>query len=381
MKDLLLGIDVGSGGCKISIIDSKGQFVASGTSEVTTYHEHPNWSEQNPSEWYDAVKKALGSAIQNNGINPADIIGIAVDAPTHNAVILDEEMKVIRNTIMWNDSRSFKESQWLMEKHGEEIIEISFNPPSPTWTLPQLLWVKNNEPEVHEKIRHIMFAKDYIRFMLTGTWETDSIDAMGSMFLDAKNKKWSKRLCELASLSVEMMPPIKEPHEVAGGVIPKAAEDLGLTAGTPVIVGTSDTAIECFAAGAVSTGQCVVKMATAATINLPTTGPRPSPKTATYYYVVPDMWYAIQGTNSAALSMRWFRDLFYADKENAYELIDKMAGEIEPGSNGLIFHPYLLGERAPYWDPNLRASFIGVSIFHKIGHFGRAVMEGVTFSV
>ena len=190
MKDLLLGIDVGSGGCKISIIDSKGQFVASGTSEVTTYHEHPNWSEQNPSEWYDAVKKALGSAIQNNGINPADIIGIAVDAPTHNAVILDEEMKVIRNTIMWNDSRSFKESQWLMEKHGEEIIEISFNPPSPTWTLPQLLWVKNNEPEVHEKIRHIMFAKDYIRFMLTGTWETDSIDAMGSMFLDAKNKKW-----------------------------------------------------------------------------------------------------------------------------------------------------------------------------------------------
>lgn len=384
MNEYLLGIDIGSGGCKISILDSEGNFVASGTSEVTTYHQHPTWSEQNPADWYQSLKIAFNKAIASSGVDPKDIKGIGVDAPTHNAVILDENEKVLRNTIMWNDSRSFEESKWLMDNHGEEIMAISLNPPSPTWTLPQLMWLRDHEPEVHGKIKHVIYAKDYIRYMLTGTIETDIIDAGGSMFLDAKEGTWSPRLCELASLSVDVMPPIKQPHEIAGTVTQKAADDLGLYAGTPVIVGTSDTAIECYAAGAVETGQCVVKMATAATINLPTLAPCPSPRTATYNYVVPDMWYAITGTNSAALSMRWFRDLLYEDAENkdgAYQAIDRKSRNIKPGSDGLIFHPYLLGERAPYWDPNLRASFVGASIFHEVGHFARAVMEGVTFSV
>lgn len=382
MTEYLLGIDIGSGGCKVSLLDSEGNFVASGTSEVTTYHEHPTWSEQNPAHWYQSLKITFNKVIASNGINPRDIKGIGIDAPTHNAVLLDDNKNVLRNTIMWNDSRSFDESKWLMENHGEEIMAISLNPPSPTWTLPQLIWLRDHEPEVHRKIKHVIYAKDYIRYTLTGTIETDIIDAGGSMFLDAKYGIWSPRLCELASLSTDVMPPIKQPHEIAGEVTAKAAEDLGLAVGTPVIVGTSDTAIECYAAGAVETSQCVVKMATAATINLPTTAPCPSPRTATYNYVVPDMWYAITGTNSAALSMRWFRDLLYSDENiAAYEEIDKKAGKIKPGSEGLIFHPYLLGERAPYWDPNLRASFVGASIFHEVGHFARAVMEGVTFSV
>ena len=389
MTNLLLGIDIGTGGCKVNIIDTKGNWISSGSSEYETFHQYPQWSEQDPESWYTGFKIAFSKALQKKDIDPKKIISIGVDASTHNAVLLDENMAVLRNSIMWTDQRSTKEVQWLNENFGDEIFNIAYQKPSPTWTLPQLMWIRENERHIFDRVRYLMFTKDFVRFKLTGTWETDRIDAQGSLLIDMKNQKWSERICRIGSIPSDILPPLKEPNDISGKVTENAARDTNLSVGTPVIVGTSDTAIESYGVGIIEKGQCVVKMATAGTVNFFTEKPFPGPKSLTYAFVVPGLWYSCMGTNSAAASLRWFRDVF-CQKEieeagrrgiSEYVQIDQSAEQAAPGCDGLFFHPYLMGERSPYWDANLRASFTGVSAYHQKKHFGRAIMEGVAYSL
>jgi xylulokinase len=389
MNGLLLGVDLGTGGCKVSIIDQEGRLLSSGFEEYITVNPHPGWAEREPEDWYESFQKALAQSLAAGGIEAKDIIGIGIDASTHNAVLLDGEMKVLRPCIMWTDQRSTKQVDYLKRNFGEEIFQIAYQMPSTTWTMPQLMWVRENDPETMKKTRHLMFTKDYLRYRLTGTWETDYVDAQGSMLLDMDKKVWSQRLCEIASLPMSILPPLVEPTEVVGTVTRAAAMVTGLVEGTPIIAGASDTAIEDFGVGAVKPGQCVVKMATAGNVNVMTAKPHPTQYSLTYRHVVPGLWYTAMGTNSAASSKRWFRDVFcgeevaQAEREgrNVYEIIDEKADGINPGADGLFFHPYLMGERSPYWDPNLRASFVGASSYHGKGHFVRALLEGVAFSL
>jgi xylulokinase len=387
--ELLLGIDLGTGGCKVNIIDANGRWICSGSSEYQTFHQHPNWSEQNPEDWYAAFKRAFSEAITSGGVDVEKIAAVGVDASTHNAVLLDSDMKVLRNCIMWTDQRSTEEVKWLNDNFGQELFDITYQQVSPTWTLPQLLWIQRHEEHVFNKIHRICFTKDYLRYCLTKSWGTDHIDAQGSMLWDMKDKCWSERICDIASIPQKTLPPLKSPCDIAGGIIKKVAAETGLKAGTPVIVGSSDTATESYGVGILEAGQCVVKMATAGTVSIFTDMPQPSPKSLTYSSVIPELWYACMGTNSAAESMRWFRDVLSKNEVErskqeqitAYEIIDEAAATSPPGAKGLIFHPYLMGERSPYWDSNLRASFTGISAYHHKGHFSRAVMEGVAYSL
>jgi xylulokinase len=386
---MLLGVDFGTGGCKITVINYKGDILAESSAEYPTSHPSSVYSEQDPSDWFRSLIGCFKKIKELNNIDLKKIEALALDASTHNAVLLDSRMAVIRPTIMWTDQRSLKEVEYLEKGWGSDIFRITYQKVAPTWTLPQLLWIKNNEPENYLKISRIMFVKDYVRYLLTGTWETDYIDAQGTLFYDMEKRQWSEELCNLISLPVKVLPLLCSPTDVTGNVTSEAAKITGLSEGIPVICGTSDSAVEDYGSGAINPGQCILKLATAGNVNIMTDKPCPNPHTLTYSHVVPGMWYTVAATNTAASAMRWFRDNFCLEEVNesnrtgmnAYQIMEQFTHSIGPGSDGLIFHPYLLGERAPYWDPNLRASFTGASMSHKKGHFIKAVMEGVAFSL
>ena len=386
--DSLLGIDIGSGGCKATLIDVNGNVIATAFKEYSTYYPRPGWAEQDPGDWYKALCQAVGDMI-SGGVRTSGVVAVCISAPTHTAVVLDKDYQVIRKAILWTDQRSTSQAERLAEDYGEDIFRVSLNHVSPVWTLPQLMWIRENEPDAWRKVSAIMFAKDYVRWRLTGISATDWIDAMGSMLFDGRELTWSSELCQLLELPMSKLPPVVEPSRIVGTVTKRAAEETGLAEGTKVLVGTTDTALEVFGAGAIDPGQCTVKLATAGRICIVTNGPYPHKQLFNYRHVIHDRWYPGTGTKSCASSYRWFRDTF-CDSEtvaaesaglSAYEIMDDQAARIPVGSEGLVFHPYLLGELSPYNNPSLRASFIGATMRHSKAHFARAVLEGVAFSL
>jgi xylulokinase len=241
-----------------------------------------------------------------------------------------------------------------------------------------MMWLKAHEPEALERTKHVLFVKDYVRYLLTGAAATDRIEAQGTLFFDMKAADWNRELVEMAGLTLEKLPSFIAPTDVAGYVTAEAAAATGLPEGMPVVCGSSDSAVEDYGAGAVEPGDLIIKLATAGNVNSMTAEANPHPKTLTYSHIVPGMWYSVSATNAAALCQRWMRDTWgFAD----YGAMDEEAMTSPVGANGIFFHPYLQGERCPYWDANLRASFTGVSISSKRGDFCRALMEGVAFSL
>jgi len=378
MKRFLLGIDLGTGGCKVVAIDADGRTVAQASQEYKTLHPQSGWAEQAPADWLIAAACCVRSVLST--VSASEIAAIGVTAPTHNAVLLDAGGAPLLNAIIWTDQRSASFANELGSSRAR-IIDRTWQTPSPTWTLPQLMWLRTHRPEAFSKVSNILFGKDYVRFWLTGTHCTDRVDAQGSMLVDMSTGQWDDELCQLVPVAAAKLPPIVEPTSIAGYVTAKAAAETGLVAGTPVIAGTSDTAAECFGAGVHSSGLGVVKLATAGTICVFSQTPSPNPKALTYGHVVPGLWYSCLATNSAAHSVRWFRDTFLSDDKHAYERIDWEVHTTEPGADGLLYHPYLMGERSPHWNADLCASFTGIRAHHSRGHFARAVMEGVAFSL
>ena len=387
-RDLLLGVDFGSGGCKVTLIDTAGHLAGESSVEYRTWYEHPGWAEQEPGDWYEAMCAAL-ARVRASGVDFGRIAALAFDGSTHNAVLLDGAMKPLRRTIMWTDQRSTAECAELEAEYGERIYATAYQHPTPTWTLPQLRWLSKHEPEVLRRTRHILFVKDYVRYLVTGVAVTDHIEAQGTLFYDMKKRAWSEELAALAGISVEVLPQLVNPVDRVGEVTAEAAGRTGIPAGTPVICGSSDSAAEDYGAGAIEPGDAIVKLATAGNVNVMTSEAHPHPQTLTYSHIVPGMWYTVSATNAAAVCQRWFRDLFCdgekleAEKEgiNAFEILDRKAAESPLGANGVLFHPYLQGERSPYWDPDLRASFTGVAISSTKGDLSRALLEGVAFSL
>ena len=439
---MLLGIDFGTGGCKVTAIGVDGAFAGEASVEYQTHHDHPGWSEQEPADWWRALREALAK-LAAKGVGLADVAALALDGSTHNAVLLDEAWRPVRRTIMWTDQRSVAECEALRRGGagsegarplGERIFERCYQMPAPTWTLPQLMWLKAHEPEALARTAHVLFVKDYVRYLLTGEAATDRIEAQGTLFFDMARQDWDAPLVEMAGLRPASLPRIVAPTALAGRVTAEAAAATGLAAGTPVVCGSSDSAVEDYGAGAVEPGDLIIKLATAGNVNAMTAEPHPHPKTLTYGHVVPGMWYSVSATNAAALCMRWLRDTFFLPEAgkmvksaaappvnglasqgfksaasqplnaseqfnnlkvgeadpfkaaaggdlNLYSLIDDEASCSPIGSNGVMFHPYLQGERCPYWDADLRASFTGVSISSTRGDFARALMEGVAFSL
>ena len=374
---LLLGIDYGTGGCKVTVIGEDGSFVGEASVEYATYHDHPGWSEQEPQDWWTSLCEAL-KKLASKGVDLKSIVACSLDGSTHNAVLLDGAFKPVRRTIMWTDQRATAECEALKAGWGERIFSACYQMPAPTWTLPQMMWLKANEPEALERTEHVLFVKDYVRYLLTGEAATDRIEAQGTLFFDMAKGDWDEALVKMAGLSLAKLPRFIAPTDVAGNVTAEAAAATGLPEGLSVVCGSSDSAVEDYGAGAVEPGDLIIKLATAGNVNSMTAAAHPHPKTLTYSHIVPGMWYSVSATNAAALCMRWLRDTWgFVD----YGMIDEEAAKSPVGANGVFFHPYLQGERCPYWDANLRASFTGVSISSTRGDFCRALMEGVAFSL
>jgi xylulokinase len=388
MKQYVIGIDHGSGGCKVTIIDSDGQFVSEAYESYPSYYPHPRWVEQKPEEWIDAAVRGVRRAVAL--LSEADrhaIRAISFTAPHHVAVLMDENFRVLRDVIMWNDQRSGEEAQELGRAYGDEIVRITGNYPTPTWTLCQLAWLRKYEPEVLERTKKIAFMKDYVRFRFSGEWVTDYIEGEGTLFFDIHKRQWSDKLCKLIGLDTATLPEIRSPMDQSGTLQPEMAERLGLPAGIPIIIGTADSTSEVYGCGTVEAGDGVVKLATAGNFSLVTEDLPVNNIVISYEHVINGLYYHNSATNFAAASFRWFRETFLPEWEETmssaalYEKINAQMAKVPPGSEGLIFQPYLNGERCPHWDPYLRGNFFGITTRHDRAYFARSVMEGVAYSI
>lgn len=381
----LMGIDLGAGSLKTMIVAADGAVLGSASADIATHSLHPGWSEQDPQDWWRALCATVPRTLQAAGCAAADIAAVSFSAGAHTPVLEDRDGRLLRPAILWNDQRSGAEVAELQASDGERTLATTLNRPTPTWTLPQLLWLARHEPAVVERTHRLYVAKDWLRTRLTGGWETDRTEAVGTLMYDVAADGWSHALCRRIGWNPATLPPVVGAAQVVGKVTAAAAAASGLRAGTPVVCGTSDTSIETFGVGSVAPGDGTIKLATAATVSIVGEAPRVHPTLINYPLVVPGLWYTITGTNSCASAHRWLRDRFYAHEErdgrSAFDVMDRLAAEVPPGSQGLLFHPYLRGERAPHWDPLLRADFIGMTFAHDRGHFVRALYEGIAYSL
>jgi xylulokinase len=378
-KSHLLGVDLGAGSLKASVIRAEGKLAGEASHPLNTSIPHFGWSEQNPEDWVAAFAAAVPKAIAAAGIRPGEIAGIGLSGGAHIPVLLDCDDRPVRPAILWNDQRSAAEARELHERAGQLIVETSLNRVNPTWSLAMLLWLQRHEPGTIARVARLMIAKDYLRFRLTGTWETDFSDVLGALMSDWRTRDWSPALCKLIDWPMDRLPPVVEPSHVVGGVTRASAAAFGLAEGTPVVCGSNDTTVEFYGVGATEPGMGAIKLATAGVLFLAADRPVVNPPISCYPHILPGLWYTATGTNSCASAHRWVRDQFFAAE--GFAGMDVLASGVAPGSGGLLFHPYLQGERAPYWDPQLRANFLGLTMRHGRAELARATYEGISFSI
>ena len=371
----VLGVDFGGGASKATLIDESGKVIATATAEYPTFYGEGGKAEQDPQDWYEAACKNIRAVLQ--GIDSKDVKCLCFDAATHTAVLMNENGDPVCNSVYWTDTRCIKEKAYLAENFGEEIFEKCKHTVDTIWSLPEIMYVKNNFPEIFKTVKKVAFAKDFVRGKFTGDFVTDYIEAQGSMLFDFDKKEWDTHLLSLVSLKEENMPKIVSPLERVGQICVEAAKDSGLAVGTPVICGATDTAMEVFAAGGVNKREITLKLATAGRICVVSDKCFPDKNIINYSHLKEGLYYPGSATKSCAASLRWFRDAF----GGSFEEFSAQAETVPVGSNGLIFHPYLTGELTPHANPMLKGSFIGVSAEHTKVHFARAVMEGVAMSL
>jgi xylulokinase len=377
----LLGVDIGSGGCKVLIANSLGEVLAKKYREYETHYPYPGWAEQDPTIWENAFRELLPLAFLEAGLRPQDIGCVTIGAATHTVVLLDKKGKVLRPAILWTDRRTIGEVEWLKEQFGAMIIDETYHAPNVNWTLPYLVWVRSHEPKIWREVDKILMPKDYIRYKLTGKIATDFMDAHGTLLLNVPRRRWSTKICEAVNIPMDILPNILPATQIAGEVTSMASAFFGLSAGTPVLVGTTDQACEAFGSGAIHRGSGILKLATAGNVAVVTEKAYPAPpRVYAYYHLVDSQWYTLSGTSCCAVAYRWLRDAFFGEKkeDDVYRMMDMIAEATPRGAGGILFHPNLQGSLG---DPHLRADFLGIMSSHSKGHFVKAVLEGVAFSL
>ncbi len=388
----ILGVDIGTSGTKTVLFTEDGTPVSSATYEYPLYTPRNGYAEQEPLDWWNAVVNGIKQVISDSGIISSEIKGVGLSGQMHGLVMLDGDNKVIRRSIIWCDQRTAREVIEITEKVGHDrLIEITANPAITGFTAAKIMWVKNNEPENYEKCRHILLPKDYIRFMLTGEYATEVSDASGMQLLDIPNRCWSDEVLGKLGIDKSLLAKVYESPEITGKITKKAAELTGLCEGTIVVGGAGDNAAAAVGTGVVEDGKAFTTIGSSGVVFAHTSNISIDKKgrVHTFCCAVPDCWHVMGVTQSAGLSLKWFRDnLCWSEMETAlnmgvdpYYLTDKAAMEVPIGANRLIYLPYLNGERTPYLDPNCRGAFIGLSTMHKKRDLIRAVMEGVSYSL
>ncbi len=369
----LVGIDVGTSAVKTVLFDEKLNKIRSETVEYPLYQPHNGWAEQNPDDWWSATLRSLEKATES--VDRID--GIGLSGQMHGLVMLDRNGDVLRPAIIWCDQRTEKECTQITDIVGrDKLIEITANPALTGFTASKIMWVKNNEPEIYEKCRHILLPKDYIRFKLTGVFKSEASDAGGMQLLDIKNRVFSEEILKLLGIERELLPDVCESPDITGYVNIK-----GKFFGTPVVGGAGDNAAAAVGCGAVREKRAFTTIGTSGVVYAHTDKPVIDTKgrVHTFCCAVPGKWHVMGVTQSAGLSLKWFRENFAP--ELTYSETDNMAEKVRIGAEKLLFLPYLMGERTPHLDPNARGAFIGISAIHTKAHFIRAILEGVAFSL
>lgn len=383
----LLGIDVGTGGSRAVLIDENGRIVASATVEHEPFASpQTGWAEQHPGDWWRASAAAIREVIASDNVHAEEIAAVGLSGQMHGAVLLDQSDEVLRPALIWCDQRSAPQCEQLTETIGAaQLIKLTCNPALTGFTLPKLLWVRDNEPQLWNEVRSVLLPKDYVRFMLTGDKATDVADASGTLLLNVAERKWSDEMLSATEISSSMLPRVYESPEITGSISTAAAELTGLLAGTPVVAGAGDQAGGAVGIGIVEPGAVSATIGTSGVVFAATNSPALDPKgrVHTFCHAVPGRWHVMGVTQGAGLSMRWFRDQFGAGSGDGdpYDRMTAEAASVSPGANGLLWAPYLMGERTPHLDPNARAALVGLTASHTRAHVIRAIMEGVAFSL
>jgi xylulokinase len=382
MRRLFLGIDVSTTGAKALLIDEKGTVVASATTPLTLQTPKPLWSEQDPREWWTGTATSVRKALANAGAAGSDVAAVGLTGQMHGLVLLDAKREVLRPAILWNDQRTGAECAEIESRVGRaELVREVGNVALTGFTAPKILWVRNHEPEVYAKARLVLLPKDFVRLRLTGEAAMDKADGSGTILFELKARTWSKRVLEALEIPADWLPPTFEGPETTGTITAKAAAETGLAAGTPVMAGGGDQAAGAVGAGAVRPGVVSLTLGTSGVIFATTDAPlvEPEGRLHAFCHAVPGKWHFMGVTLSAAGSLQWYHDTL-APKESFADLVAE-AERAPAGCEGLLFLPYLSGERTPYPDPLARGSFVGLTVRHTRAHLTRAVLEGVAFSM
>ena len=415
-----LGIDVGTGGTRALIMDSSGRVISSGTEEHVPFASpQPGWAEQDPLDWWRACGIAVKKALQKSSIRAEEIACIGFSGQMHGAVLLDAAGEVVRPALIWCDQRTEKQSRELSEKFStQKLIQLTCNPPLTNFTLTKILWVRENEPQLWARVRHIMLPKDYVRFRLTDDRAIDQADASGTLLLDVAKRKWSDEVLSGTGIEKNFLPALYESPDVCGKLNAEGATATGLKIGTPVVAGAGDQAAGAVGMGIVRAGVVSATIGTSGVVFAATDRPALDPRGRlhTFCHAIPGRWHVMGVTQAAGLSLRWFRDTFGVGsvirdvlgslvivprsilsavpqgvaldsdvvspvEKDPYEFLSDEAATAPPGADGLLWAPYLMGERTPHLDPNARGALVGITPSHHRAHIVRAILEGVAFSL
>jgi xylulokinase len=377
-----LGIDTSTTATKALVMAADGTVVSVGRSEYGFETPRPGWSEQAPTLWWQATIEAIAAGLHGAGIAGSDVAAVGLTGQMHGLVLLDAAGEVLRPAILWNDQRTQAECDEIRGTVGrDQLIATTGNDALTGFTAPKLLWVRNHEPERFEHVAHVLLPKDYVRLRLTGEYALDKADGSGTVLFDLRRRDWSPEVLDALAIPRAWLPPTFEGPEVTGTVTAAAASATGLRAGTPVVAGGGDQAANGVGVGAVTPGVAAISLGTSGVVFAASDHPviEPEGRLHGFCHAVPDMWHAMGVMLSAAGSLRWFRDTLAPERE--YAELDALAAKVPAGSGGLVFLPYLTGERTPHPDPSARGAFVGLTVRHEVGHLARAVMEGVAFGL
>ena len=390
MKPYLLGIDVGTSACKIAVFDRNGTVLETATGEYEVYYPQTGWAEQDPDEWWRVICSTMKYIFSKSQIKPEEIAGIGIDGQSWSAIAVDKEGSVLTNTPIWMDTRADDICRELSEKVGEQrIFEVAGNSLQPSYSTAKIIWYQRNMPQVYENIYKVLQSNSYIAYRLTGQMTQDLSQGYGFHCFDMHTGTWDQAMCEALGIPAHILPDIHPCHEVIGAVTKAAAAQSGLAEGTPVVAGGLDAACGTLGAGVIHAGETQEQGGQAGGMSICIDSYKADPRLILSCHVVPGKWLLQGGTTGGGGAMRWLEKEFGAFEreegrrtgKSSLDLFNEEAGNVAPGSDGLIFLPYMAGERSPLWNPYAKGVYYGMDFGKTKGHFIRAVMEGVAMSL
>lgn len=378
-----LGIDLGTSSVKIIIMDDEGKVIASESKEYPVFYPEAGWAEQNPEDWWNATKDGIKKLIEKSHIDSSTIKSVGFSGQMHGMVALDNKNEVLMPAILWCDQRTQEECDYITDLLGKDkLSKYTGNKALTGFTAPKILWVRKHKPEVYGKIEHILLPKDYLRFRLTGKFATDVSDASGTLLFDVDKRCWSKEMLSALGIAESVMPKAYESFEVTGTVTPEAALSTGLKEGTLIVGGGGDQAVGAVGTGTVESGIISVAMGTSGVVFAAQKDYAVDSENRLHSFCHANSeWHVMGVMLSAASCLKWWVEEVNKGGAATFDELLKEAEEVPAGSEGLIFLPYLMGERTPYSDPNAKGCFIGLSVTHNRAHMTRAILEGVAFGL